>query len=116
MGFFRSPRIKKAMQNSAEDQIRKICEEVQEIQDALSTKSSYYDSILEAMDAIVALEQFIRLFELDRTTVDMLWELTLRKNYRRGYFEEDFTKRPPEFLEEWNREGFFDYLEDDDLR
>ena len=115
MSFFRSPKIKKSMRTTPEDQIQKIDEEVQEIHDALFSKSSYYDPILEAMDAIVALESFIQDFDLDPATVDMLWELTIRKNYRRGYYEDDLEKHPPEFLEEWTKPGFFDYLKETDL-
>lgn len=92
--FYRFPEMKGIPKRTMHDQIQKIKEELQEVEDAYN---SYADGDrtrsrevlgLELIDVIHATETALRIAFTD-SEVDDLAEKVIKKNEDRGYYKED---------------------------
>lgn len=87
--FYRFPAMAKLDQYDECKQAEKVVEEAQELIQAAASGNTYYEADFDAMDTIHSAENFLRLRGNSEEALEMLRNLTIEKNRRRGYYGED---------------------------
>lgn len=86
--FYRFPAMAELDEYTLEDQVKKVREEAEELVKVEGCGNSYYEQDFEAMDVIHAAESYLRMRHHSPETLEMLRQLVIEKNRKRGYYDD----------------------------
>lgn len=84
--FYRFPEISGATHYTPQDQVAHVLSEAKEVEAAVDLET-YYEPMLELMDVIHSAETMLRIYGCTDTELELLRDLTIEKNRKRGYYD-----------------------------